>query len=78
MTVLDKRIFSHGETLQSIRVSIFYELESDFNVSFMGRIRFKIRKNNVMSVWQLPTLTFCSGHLLIHLVGTPNSSSPVA
>ena len=57
--------------LQSIRVSIFYELELDFKLSFRVRIRFKIRKNNVMSVWQ-QVLTFRGGHL-----GTPNSSSPI-
>ena len=30
--------------LQSIRVSIFYELELDFKLSFRVRIRFKIEK----------------------------------
>ena len=58
--------------LQSIRVSIFYELELDFKLSFRVRIRFKIRKNNVMSVWQ-QVLTFRGGH-----VGTLNSSFPMA
>ena len=41
--------------LQSIRVSIFYGLELVFKVSFRVRTRFRIRINNVMSVWQLAT-----------------------
>ena len=41
--------------LQSIRVSIFYGLELVFKVSFRVRTRFRIRIDNVMSVWQLAT-----------------------
>ena len=40
---------------QSIRVSIFYGLELDFEVSFRVMNRFRIRINNIMSVWQLAT-----------------------
>ena len=47
--------FLHFFLLQSIRVSIFYGLELVFKVSFRVRNRFKIRINNVMSVWQLVT-----------------------
>ena len=47
--------FWHFFLLQSIRVSIFYGLELVFKVSFRVRNRFKIRINNVMSVWQLAT-----------------------
>ena len=50
-------IFGIFLLLQSISVSIFYELKLDFKLSFSVRIRFKIRKNNVMSVWQLATST---------------------
>ena len=42
-------------SLQTIRVSIFYGLELVFKVSFRVRTRFRIRINNVMSVWQLAT-----------------------
>ena len=41
--------------LQSIGVSVSYGLELVFNVSFRVRNRFRIRINNVMSVWQLTT-----------------------
>ena len=42
--------FAYFFLLQSIKVSIFYELELVSKVSFRVRTRFKIRKNNVMSV----------------------------
>ena len=41
--------------LQSIRVSIFYGSELVFKVSFRVRNTFRIRINNVISVWQLAT-----------------------
>ena len=47
--------FLHFFLLQSIRVSIFYGLELVFKVSFRVRTRFRIRINNVMSVWLLAT-----------------------
>ena len=48
-------IFGIFPLLQTIRVSIFYGLELVFKVSFRVRNRFRIRINNVMSVWQLAT-----------------------
>ena len=46
----------HFFLLQSIRISIFfYGLELVLKVSFRVRNRFRIRINNVMSVWQLAT-----------------------
>ena len=36
------------------RIRIFYGLQLVFKVSFRVRNRFRIRINNVMSVWQQP------------------------
>ena len=47
--------FLHFFLLQSIGVSILYGLELVLKVSFRVRNRFRIRINNVMSIWQLAT-----------------------